>query len=448
MSQKLVRYQLIAFVLVTVLGIGYAMANYVGLGRVLGIGQYPVSVDLPSAGGLYANAVVTERGVTVGKVDGLRLTGHGVVADISLNNGTQIPTDLAAKVANTSAIGEQYLELTPKTQAGPYLTAGAVIPAGEVSLPPSPSTLLANLNTLLKSVPQKQLTVTVNELYDAFNGTGPQLRQLLDSSSQLLDAAQQNLTPTRALIDQSQTVLNTQADNAANIKDFSRNLAAFTTQLRDSNGDLTGSLAQAPGAITQLNDLIGQLQPTIPLLLDNLTSVGEVTKVYAPNIQQGLVILPADINDLISAIDSSPVPGTSNVNFKVEANSPCTRDIPRPCGSPTAPGTSRRPPRRRTAPPHTARSRMSAAPVTIRARTTPPSGPRRPRAAGWTSVPRACPRARAARVTPAPPPTTRPTACSSARTACSTPSDLKPSPATVRQPYPGCLRRLWAAEQC
>ncbi|HEX6453111.1 MAG TPA: MlaD family protein, partial [Trebonia sp.] len=74
MSPRLVRYQLVAFVLVTVLGIGYAMASYVGLGRVLGIGQYPVSVNLPSAGGLYASAVVTERGVTVGKVDGLHLT--------------------------------------------------------------------------------------------------------------------------------------------------------------------------------------------------------------------------------------------------------------------------------------------------------------------------------------------------------------------------------------
>jgi phospholipid/cholesterol/gamma-HCH transport system substrate-binding protein len=326
MSQKLVRYQLIAFVLVTVLGIGYAMADYVGLGRVLGIGQYSVSVNLPSAGGLYANAVVTERGVTVGKVDGLRLTGHGVVADISINNGTQIPADLAAKVANTSAIGEQYLELTPKTQGGPYLTAGAVIPVSEVSLPPSPSTLLANLNTLLKSVPQKQLTVTVNELYDAFNGTGPQLRQLLDSSSQLLDAAQQNLSPTRALIDQSQTVLNTQADNAANIKAFSRNLAAFTTQLRDSNGDLTGSLDQAPGAITQLNDLIGQLQPTVPLLLDNLTATGQVLRIYLPNLRQFLVIFPADINDLTSEYMSSGIPGALNDDIMLEENNPapCT----------------------------------------------------------------------------------------------------------------------------
>jgi phospholipid/cholesterol/gamma-HCH transport system substrate-binding protein len=346
MSTKLVRYQLIAFVVVTVLGIGYAMAQYVGLGRTLGVGQYNVSVNLPSAGGLYANAVVTERGVTVGKVDDLHLTDHGVVADLSIYNGTKIPTNLAAKVANTSAVGEQYLELTPKTHAGPYLTAGAVIPSSEVTLPPSPSTLLADLNTLLQSVPQKQLTTTVDELYNAFNGTGPQLRQLLDSSSQLLNAAQQNLTPTQELINQSGTVLNTQADNSANIQAFSANLKSFTDQLRASNSDLAGTLNQAPGTTTQLDNLIGQLQPTVPLLLDNLTATGEVTKVYLPGIQQALVVLPADINDLTAAIMDSSVPGTSNVNFKLELNSPCTTGYqskmrqPTDTGAESAPATT------------------------------------------------------------------------------------------------------------
>ena len=325
---RLVRLQLVAFVVVTVLGMGFAMFQYVGLGRILGVGQYPVSVNMPAAAGLYANAVVTERGVTVGKVDDLHLTGHGVVADLSLNDGTQIPADLAAKVANTSAVGEQYLELTPKAAGGPYLRSGAVIPASEVSLPLSPSTLLADLNALLASVPRQQLTVTVNELYNAFNGTGPALRQLLDSSGQLLDAAQQNLAPTRKLIGQSATVLATQARNAANIKAFSRNLAAFTTALRNSNGDLAGAISQAPGLTTQLNDLIGQLQPTIPLLLDNLTATGQVLRIYLPNLRQSLVIFPADINDLTAVGYDSPDYGTVSAEFKLQADSPCTTGYP------------------------------------------------------------------------------------------------------------------------
>jgi phospholipid/cholesterol/gamma-HCH transport system substrate-binding protein len=324
MGSKMVRYQLIAFVLVTVLGVTYAMVRYVGLGQILGIGQFPVAVHMTQAGGLYQGAIVTERGVTVGKVTGIHLSPQGgVVADINVNDGTQIPSSgLKAAVANTSAVGEQYLELTPQKSGAPYLGSGSVIPASAVTLPPDPSTLLTNLNTLLSSVPQKQLNVTINELYNAFNGSGPQLQQLLDSASQLLTAAQQNLAPTKALINESEPVLKTQAANSAAIESFSHNLASFTDQLRASNSDLVGALDQGPGTVGQLNDLINQLQPTLPLLLANLTSIGQVTDMYVPNLRQLLVITPAAINDLTAAIMESPVAGASNVDFNLDVNNP------------------------------------------------------------------------------------------------------------------------------
>lgn len=326
MNSKLVRNQLIAFVVVTVLGIGYAMSSYVGLPKLMGFGTYTVSVGLPAAGGLYANAAVTERGVTVGKVDGIHLTKQGVFADISLNNGTKIPASgLTAKVANTSAVGEQYLNLTPQSDGGPYLTGGAVIPSSKVTLPPDPSQSLADLNSLLASVPRAQLNTTINEMYNAFNGTGPDLRKLTTSSQQLLGAATQNLQPTKSLIDQSDPVLTTQANNSANIKEFTQNLSAFTSQLRASNSDLTGTIDQSPGTLNQVDDMIGQLQPTVPLLLDNLTSLGQVSKVYLNNLQQSFVILPADLNDVNAAILNAPQSGEVNVDFKAQADTACTQ---------------------------------------------------------------------------------------------------------------------------
>jgi phospholipid/cholesterol/gamma-HCH transport system substrate-binding protein len=322
MTSRLVRYQLIAFFVVTVLGVSYAMLQYVGLPRILGFGQYHVSVTLPAAGGLYANAVVTERGVPVGKVADIRLGGHGAIADISLNNGVQIPTDLRAAVRNTSAIGEQYLELTPQQAGRPYLQPGATVPERDVSLPTPPGTLLTNLNSLLNSVPRNQLNATINELYTAFNGSGPDLQRLLDSSGLLLATARQNLAPTSKLVTELQPVLRTQQARSADIAAFSRDLASFTQQLRASNADLSGSLQQLPGFTTELNSLVGQIQPTVPLLLANLTAVGRVFEVYLPNLRQILVILPADINDVTAAIMTSPVPGSANMDFKSTVNNP------------------------------------------------------------------------------------------------------------------------------
>jgi phospholipid/cholesterol/gamma-HCH transport system substrate-binding protein len=334
---RLVRYQLVAFVVVTVLGVTFAMLQYVGLPRILGFGQYRVSVALPAAGGLYANAVVTERGVPVGKVADIRLGSHGAIADVSLDDGVRIPARLHAAVRNTSAVGEQYLELTPQQAGPPYLQPGAVVPEREVSLPTPPGLLLTNLSALLDSVPRQQLNNTINELYLAFNGSGPDLQRLLDSSSQLLAAAHANLAPTSKLLSQLEPVLRTQQARSADILAFSRNLAAFTQQLRASNSDLSGSLRQLPGFTTELNALVGQVQPTVPLLLANLTAVGRVFEVYVPNLRQILVILPADINDVTAAIMTSSVPGSANMDFKSTINNPppCQQGYSTPMRPPT-----------------------------------------------------------------------------------------------------------------
>lgn len=334
MTSKLVRYQLIAFIVVTALGVTYAMLQYAGLPRILGFGQYRVSVAMPAAGGLYANAVVTERGVPVGRVTDIRLGANGAIADLTLNNGVQIPSDLRAAVRNTSAVGEQYIDLTPQKAGPPYLLPGATVPQREVSLPTQVNNLLTDVNSLLTSVPQKQLNTTINELYNAFNGTGPDLGRLLDSSSQLLGSAHQNLTPTSKLISELGPVLRTQGIRSADIQTFSRDLASFTRQMRASNADLSGSLQQLPGFTTELNALIGQLQPTVPLLLDNLTAVGQVLKVYLPNLRQILVIMPAAINYLTaSAVSSSAqVPNSANLDLKSTFNNPpaCQQGYPGP----------------------------------------------------------------------------------------------------------------------
>lgn len=342
MGGRLVRYQIIAFVLVTVLGIGYAMGQYAGLGRILGIGQFHVAVRLPDTGGLYAGADVAENGVTVGKVTSVTVHGHGILAGISLDNGTQISSDgLKAAVQNTSAIGEQYLQLAPARHGAPYLRQGSVIPERAVSLPPSPTQLLDNLNTLLQSVPRQQLDITVNELYKAFNGSGPELRQLLASAGNLLSAARQNIAPTRNLITGLQPVLGTQAANSASLEDLSRNLKSLSAQLSASDPGLRGTIAQGPGFTTALDSLIGQIQPTVPLLLANLTSVGQVLDVYLPGVRQVLVILPAALDNVDAATMDSGVPGATNVDFAATLNNPpaCQRGYDTPVRDPSETST-------------------------------------------------------------------------------------------------------------
>src|SRR5207302_1278736 len=85
--------------------------------------------DYLNAGGIFPQADVTYRGVSVGRVGVVRLTSTGVEAELNISNAAPpIPADLQASVADLSAVGEQYVNLRPATSSGPYLTEGSVIP--------------------------------------------------------------------------------------------------------------------------------------------------------------------------------------------------------------------------------------------------------------------------------------------------------------------------------
>ena len=99
-------------------------------------------------------AEVTYRGVTVGKVEALRLSGDGVAVDARLDRGTEIPKDTNAVVENRSAVGEQYLDLQPRTSRAPFLAAGDVIPRDRTAFPIRIDQLLQHVDDTVASVPQ------------------------------------------------------------------------------------------------------------------------------------------------------------------------------------------------------------------------------------------------------------------------------------------------------
>ena len=73
-----------------------------------------MTANFAATGGLYQNANVTYRGTTIGRVTAISLArGGGVDATLRLDSDTPVPADVDATVKSASAIGEQYVELTP-----------------------------------------------------------------------------------------------------------------------------------------------------------------------------------------------------------------------------------------------------------------------------------------------------------------------------------------------
>jgi phospholipid/cholesterol/gamma-HCH transport system substrate-binding protein len=302
MLTRRIRLQVVAFVVVALTAVAFVGANHAGIGRLVG-GGYVVRLHLAEGGGIFTNSEVTHRGVAVGQVGELRLTADGIEVDLHIDGDAEpIPSNLRAVVANRSAVGEQYVDLQPRTADGPFLTDGAVIPRESTALPLPVSTLLGNLSAFSTSVPGESLRTVVDELYEATRGTGEDLQVLLDSASSFTRTAAEHLPQTSLLITDGATVLGTQLESSQAWRSFAENARLFAAELAGADGDLRRLIGTAPRAATELSALLAETDPSLSVLVANLLTTANVFELRTAGMEQLFVVLPRAVAATSTAI--------------------------------------------------------------------------------------------------------------------------------------------------
>ena len=316
MLTRTVRAQLIAFATITAVGVSYVGAEYAGLADRFTDRGYVVRARFADSGGIFKGAEVTYRGVPVGRVRALKLSGRDAVSvEMRLEDGPRIPSDSVAVVANRSAVGEQHVDLQPRSRNGPYLKDGSTIARPHTRVPLPTTDLIRSLDRLANSVGKKDLRVTVDELGKAFAGTGPDLGRTVDSGDKLVKSATASLPQTISLLKNSETVLKTQADKGSAIKSFSRDLALLSGDVKSGDGDFRALLENGRTAAPQLDSLIKANESALPLLVGNLISGGQITSARLPGVEQVLVAFPLTV-----AGSKTVVPGDGTTHFGLVVN--------------------------------------------------------------------------------------------------------------------------------
>ncbi len=323
---RFVRTQLVVFAVLTVVGLVVMAGVYVHLpAMVFGIGRYSVTVDLPATGGLYPTANVAYRGTNIGKVEQVRLTPDGVEAKLSIDSGSKVPANVDADVKSVSAIGEQYVDLVPpESPSNGNLSDGAVIPVQRTHLPQDVGAMLDQANRLLASIKDTQLQQVIDEAFTAFDGAGPDLGRFIDSASLLVQEAKANTDQTKDLLDKVGPLLDTQNRSDAAVREWTRDLATVTDQLREHDPSLRKLIEQTPSAADKITSTFQDLKPTLPLLLSNLVSLGQVGVTYHAGLQQVLVVFPPLMSALMTAAKSGINPDKYGVqvDFALGLNDP------------------------------------------------------------------------------------------------------------------------------
>lgn len=292
MLRRGVKIQLVAFVVISVLAVAYGLVRFAKIDELVDP-PYTVRAEFSSFGGIYPDAEVTLLGVRVGQVTGLRPTPDGrVTVDLRIDHGVRIPAAVTAAVASKSAVGEQFVQLTPQRPGGPQLVEGSVIPLSQTAVPLPVENLLADLNALAATLPKEDVATALDELGTAFDGLGPELDRLLENSNDLTKAGLDNLDDLITLIDTSSTVLDTQVDLGGHTTRMAEQLAGLTTALRGLNPDTARLFTNGIRSGEQVTGLLRDNQRAIPALLSNLLTMTDVTLPRLQGLRKTLVVFP------------------------------------------------------------------------------------------------------------------------------------------------------------
>lgn len=292
MISRRIKVQLAVFTIVTTLSIAYAAVRFFSVDEVFSR-PYEVAAEFAHGGGIFPRADVEVLGTRVGKVKEVRPgPDGGTTVVMAIDADTEIPADVHASVRSKSAIGEQYVQLAPRSAGGRTLTDGDVIPRSDTSSPIEVHTLLRNLDSFVGSVDTDDMGIVLDELSTALEGTGPTVGRLIEDADTLTRSELTHAEDQVALIENASTVLDTQVGKGPVTRRFLREWAGVLDTLHMLSPDFAELFVRGSLASTELTRLLFGLEKSLPHLLGNFITLADVTNGRLPGLRKVLTLLP------------------------------------------------------------------------------------------------------------------------------------------------------------
>ena len=285
-----------------------------------GSGAYKITVELPDVATLPQNSPVKVDDVTVGSVSGIEAiqrpdgTFYAAV-QLSLDENVKLPANATAKVAQTSLLGSQHIELHPPVTEPDEekLTDGSNIPLDRTGRYPTTEEVLSSLGVVVNKGNLGALQDITDETYNAVAGRQgsftdllPRLAELtssldrqtndiiaaaegLDRFAGILARSKDSLGRTLDKLPKALEVLN---DNRSNIVDAFGALQSFATIasriLQQTKNDFAADFKDLYPVIKAFNDNVDyfikdlELLPTFPFHYKYLKNAvrGDYLNVY------------------------------------------------------------------------------------------------------------------------------------------------------------------------
>ena len=270
-----------------------------------GKGSFSITVEVPDVATLPQNSPVMVDDVTVGSVSGIEAVQRPdgtfyAAVKLSLDEDVKLPENATVKVAQTSLLGSQHIQLAPPVDHPPVGTMreGLQIPLSDASRYPTTEEVLSALGVVVNKGNLGALQDITQEVYNVVAGRQGQFAGLIPRLAELAAS------------------LNRQTDDIIATAEGLNRFAGVLARSKDSLGRALDTL---PGALRVLNDNRAQIVDAFAALQSLASVASRVLAETKDDFAQDFIDVYSVIKplndvraDLVTSLDSFatfPFPG-------------------------------------------------------------------------------------------------------------------------------------------
>lgn len=252
---------LAAGVVITVVSVRAANGDYAG--------DYTLTGYFPRAGeGLQPGSEVVYRGVQVGRVSAISLSGEKAKVTLLIDPSFKVPAATKATIAPVNLFGaEQVTLVVSKSSHGRDLRPGAVL--ANTSTSDQLGNLFTAAGPLLSKINKQDLSTVVGELAQATNGEGARIKASIDAGTSLASYFDRTLAAQLSALDSFSTFTASLAPDGTSLNGISKAenvaLPAFDKEAAAYRTLLTNLTSFS----SELARLLTDYHPTIDTLLSD-----------------------------------------------------------------------------------------------------------------------------------------------------------------------------------
>ena len=265
--------KLLIFTLVTIIVTTW-LAMIIGNFRLFS-SPYEIRAEFSDATGVLQGDVVKAAGVTIGRVGSIEIQDGIALVSMTIDEGTEIPSNVAAEVRFRNLIGQRMITLVSSSgdAVSDLLQPNEVIPLERTAPAFDLSALFNGLRPLIRSTDPADINLVSRELVKALRGRGDEVEAILGNTAALSKTLAAKDDEIGILLDSVNQVAGDLASRDAQLRTTLAALNDFLGDVAASKDDLSAALITLDSAATRFNRIVEKNDENLEVELEDLATI-------------------------------------------------------------------------------------------------------------------------------------------------------------------------------